>query len=154
MRRPGAWSLGVQDGGGRGSPEAGESLDRQGITGLEESGLFQAKWKPLPAGLQRARPSGSEARGRRLIGGCRICPIGKCWWQGPQRTPRAPWVLIPRARGGSPAQPELRANGTRAGTLLGAPPERGRDSALTEQSYWVERKHFASVSLSDCELPC
>ena len=109
-----------------------ESLDRQGITGLEESRLFQAKWKPLPAGLQRTRPSGSEARGRRLIGGCCICPVGKCWWQGPQRTPHALRVLIPHARGVSPARPGLRASGTRAGTLLGAPPERGGDSALTE----------------------
>lgn len=46
-------------------------------------------------------------------------------------------------------RPGLRASGTRAGMLLGAPPERGGDSALTEQSYWVERKHFASVLLSD-----
>lgn len=91
------------------------------------------KRKPLPAGLQRARPLGSEARGRRLIEGCRICPVGKCWWQRPQRTPRFPRVLIPHARAGSPARPGLRASGTRAGVLPGAPPERGGDSALTEQ---------------------
>ena len=147
--RPDAWSSGVRGRGGRGSPEAGESLHRKGIAGFEESGLFQVKRKLLAAGLQRARQLGSEARGRRLIGGCCICPMGKCWWQGPQRTPRSPRVLVPHARGGSAARPGLGTSGTRAGMLLGAPPERGGDSALTEQSYLVERKLFASVLLSD-----
>lgn len=126
--KAGCLELGIRGRGGQGSPEAGESLHRKGIAGFEESGLFQVKWKPLPARHQRARPLGSEARGRRLIGGCRICPMGKCWWQGPQRTPRSPRVLIPHARGGSAARPGLRASGTRAGMLLGAPPEGRRFS--------------------------